>query len=164
MSRPAISPYQSTGILMSVNSHDHAGAGRPLLGDDASRGIEMAGEKVHDPVVQRFATRLREVRLARGMTQAELALKSSIGAAYIGRLERGTAAPGIDLVERLAHALGTSAAELLPAAERPADAQAVLREQARSLLEAIVASGDSTTLSLAVQVLSRLSQTMSPRE
>ena len=56
----------------------------------------------HAEIVQRFASRLREVRSSRGLTQAELARAAQVTASYIWRLESAGAAPGIDLVSRLA--------------------------------------------------------------
>lgn len=115
-------------------------------------------EIVHDEVVGRFAARLRQVRLERGMTQAQLAEAAQASPAYIGRLERGGAAPGIDLIARLAAALGTTAANLLPAEEPPDDA-AVLRGRARTLFDELVQTDDQAALSLLIQFMSRLSQT-----
>jgi transcriptional regulator with XRE-family HTH domain len=112
----------------------------------------------HDPIVQRFANRLREVRMSRGMTQADLAEKANVSTAYVGRLERGLAAAGIDLVARLADALGTTPADLLPSAETP-DAVAVLREQNRHLFNALLETKDEAVLSLLAQLLARLAET-----
>jgi transcriptional regulator with XRE-family HTH domain len=111
----------------------------------------------HDEVVRWFGGRLRQVRLSRGMTQAELAARASVSTAYVGRLERGGAAPGIDLVARLAAALGTIAADLLPASPAP-HAAAVLREQCRRLFEGLVRSEDEATLSLLAQLLGRMAE------
>ena len=65
----------------------------------------------HAEIVELFAARLREVRHSRGMTQAELARQAHVTVSYIGRLESAGAAPGIDLVERLAKALGKTPPE-----------------------------------------------------
>jgi transcriptional regulator with XRE-family HTH domain len=125
------------------------------------RGVAMAGPKKEiqqDELVKRFGNRLREVRLSRGMTQAELAEKAEVSPAYVGRLERGGATPGIDLVGRLAKALGTTLADLLPESAAP-DAVAVLREQSRRLFESVIQTEDQATLSLLAQVLTRLVET-----
>jgi transcriptional regulator with XRE-family HTH domain len=127
------------------------------------RGKRMGKQKKqieHDEIVRRFGNRLREIRTSRGMTQAELAEQANVSTAYVGRLERGGAAPGIDLVEKLARALGATAADMLPAAETP-DPGAVLREQARRLFDALVQTEDQATLSLLTQILARLTQTTS---
>ena len=70
-------------------------------------------------------------------------------------LESGGAAPGIDLVDRLAVALGTSAADLLPLTE-PTDNLPLLREQARKLFESLMSEGDRETLLLLNPLLARL--------
>jgi hypothetical protein len=60
------------------------------------------------------------------------------------RLESAGAVPGIDLLARLAGALGTTATDLLPASEAP-DPLPILHEQTKRLLDALIESGDSTT-------------------
>jgi transcriptional regulator with XRE-family HTH domain len=109
----------------------------------------------HAPVVRRFADRLREVRLALGLTQAEVARRAEVTVNYVGRLEAAGAAPGIDLLDRLAAALGTTAAGLLPAGPPP-DPADLLRREARRLFEALVESADRDTLRLLVPLLARL--------
>jgi transcriptional regulator with XRE-family HTH domain len=99
----------------------------------------------HAESVLLFAGRLREVRASRGMTQAELAHKARISEAYIGRLERGQASPGVDLVDRLARALGATSADLLPT-QPPPDTLAVLKGQARALFDTVLQSADRETL------------------
>jgi transcriptional regulator with XRE-family HTH domain len=109
----------------------------------------------HAEIVALFAAKLRELRHSRGMTQAELARHSQITTSYIGRLEAGGAAPGIDLVDRLAKALGTTVADLLPISASP-DTQSVLKDQARRLLEALVQAADRETLLMLCPLLARL--------
>ena len=102
--------------------------------------------------VRLFAGRLRQVRLSRGMTQAELAHRARVSEAYIGRLERAEGAPGIDLVDRLATALGTTSADLLPTSSPP-EMEAVLQDQARHLFESLLRSADRDTLALLCPLL-----------
>jgi transcriptional regulator with XRE-family HTH domain len=104
-----------------------------------------------------FTARLREVRRSRGMTRAELGRRAHGTASYIWRLESAGAAPGIDLVARLAHALGTSSHDLIPEAPPP-DPTAVLREQARRLFEALLAAADRETLLMLNPLLARLAE------
>lgn len=106
-------------------------------------------------VVKRFGARLRELRNSRGMTQADLAVRGIVTPSYIWRLESGGSTPGIDIVERLAVALGTTAADLLPVAE-PEDNLVVLREQARKLFESLMVEGDRETLLLLNPLMARL--------
>lgn len=110
----------------------------------------------HAQIVLRFSRELRTRRLAAGMTQAELARRSHVTTSYITRLERATSAPGIDLVDKLALALGCSMSDLLPVADPP-DQTAVLKDQVRRLSEQLAADSDAVTLSLAAQLLARLS-------
>lgn len=105
-------------------------------------------------IVQRFARRLRELRLSRGMTQADLAHRAHITASYVWRLESGGAAPGIDLVDRLAKALGAGVGELVVGDEPPATL-AVLQAQAKHLFDALLASSDQEELLALNPVLAR---------
>lgn len=134
---------------------------RPV-GPPATRSWEdRVGKKkqiTHDPVVVRFGQRLRTTRLSRGMTQAQLAERAQVTLSYITRLEAGTSAPGIDLAARLAAALGTPLADLLPT-DPPPDDLAVLREQARRLFTGVVGTEDRDVLTLLNQFLARLSET-----
>ena len=51
-----------------------------------------------------FAQRLKELRAKAGLTQVEVAAKAHVALSYLSKLESGGAAPGIDLVDRLAAA------------------------------------------------------------
>ncbi len=57
--------------------------------------------------------RLREVRLARFLTQAELADLAGTTEATVNRLENGLQRPRISTVRKLAHALGVAPEELV---------------------------------------------------
>lgn len=107
--------------------------------------------------VRLFAGRLRETRLSRGMTQAELAHRARVSEAYIGRLERAEGVPGIDLVDRLARALGTTSADLLPTTAPP-DTEAVFRDQARILFENLLLTANRETLALLCPLLRLLAE------
>jgi len=113
----------------------------------------------HAEIVRLFAARLRELRHNRGMTQAELAQKSSVTTSYIGRLETAGAAPGIDLVDRLAKALGTTAQDLMPITPSP-DTLTVLREQAQRLFSSLLQAADRETLLMLNPLLARLNESM----
>ncbi|MGI2033818.1 helix-turn-helix domain-containing protein [Rhizobium panacihumi] len=60
-----------------------------------------------------FAENLRVARQAAGLSQEELAHLADIDRTYISSLERSVYNASIDVVERLAVALNTEAAELL---------------------------------------------------
>lgn len=70
-------------------------------------------------------------------------------------LEAARAAPGIDLVNRLATGLGTTVSDLLPATDPP-DPVRLLREQAQRLANELIAAADRETLQLLVPLLARL--------
>lgn len=120
----------------------------------------MAGKKgkkeiEHAAVVKRFAARLREIRNSRGMTQAELGQRAHVTPSYVWRLESAGAAPGIDVVERLAAALGTTAADLLPTTDPP-ETLPVLKAQATKLFETLLREADRETYLLLNPLLARL--------
>jgi transcriptional regulator with XRE-family HTH domain len=96
------------------------------------------------------------------MTQAELSRRAHVTASYIWRLESGGASPGIDLVTRLARALGTTTHDLLPQAAPP-DTLAVLRDQARRLFESLLAAADRETLLMLNPLLARLAESAGKR-
>ncbi|MBZ9669061.1 helix-turn-helix transcriptional regulator [Mesorhizobium sp. B2-1-8] len=60
-----------------------------------------------------FARNLRTARLAKGLSQEELAHRADIDRTYISSLERGVYNASIDVADRLAKALEIEVAELL---------------------------------------------------
>jgi transcriptional regulator with XRE-family HTH domain len=60
-----------------------------------------------------FGPHLRELRLARGLTQAELANRSRSNVIFISRLERGVTTPTLGMLLRLSEALGCQITELV---------------------------------------------------
>lgn len=60
-----------------------------------------------------FAKNLRLIRQSKGLSQEELAHLADIDRTYVSSLERGVYSPTLDVVERLAKALETDAAEFL---------------------------------------------------
>ena len=63
-------------------------------------------------VATRFGTRLRELRVAAGLTQAELAERAGISVNFISLVERGLKSPTLSTMERLAAALKVPIMEL----------------------------------------------------
>lgn len=91
------------------------------------------------------------------MSQAELARLAHVTPSYVWRLESGGAAPGIDLVDRLAVALSTSVQELLPLTPSP-DTLAVLKERAKGLFNEVLQSADRETMLMLTPLLARLAE------
>ena len=113
----------------------------------------------HDAIVAAFAQKLRQARRSRGMTQRDLARAAHLTESYISRLENAAIAPGIDLVARLARALGSPVGELLSVGETPEDnARAVATEQAKRLFEVVLHSPDPAFVFLLVQILALLAE------
>lgn len=67
------------------------------------------------------AWNLRRLRVAKNISQDELALMSDVERAYVGHLERGTKNPTIDTLAKLAAALECEMMELFRTA--PSDAK-----------------------------------------
>lgn len=63
---------------------------------------------------KRLKTVLRQLREAKGMSQLELANRARVAQGYISALEAGDKKnPGLEVLKRLAKALGVSVTELL---------------------------------------------------
>jgi transcriptional regulator with XRE-family HTH domain len=60
-----------------------------------------------------LALNLRRLRADQGLSQEDLADRADIDRTYISSLERSVYAAGIDVVDRLAKALGVTVADLL---------------------------------------------------
>jgi transcriptional regulator with XRE-family HTH domain len=116
----------------------------------------------HAQIVGLFAERLKELRRSRGMTQQELGRAAKITTSYVGRLEAGGAAPGIDLVARLATALGVTVYDLLPTEASP-DIEADLRGRAKTLFDGLIAAADRETLLMLCPLLARLAESPTRR-
>lgn len=62
---------------------------------------------------KRLDVRLRQLRLARGLSQAALAKQAQITREYVNGLERGRSSPTVKVVQRLAKALRVKPSALL---------------------------------------------------
>ena len=62
--------------------------------------------------------RLRQLRLAKGLNQRQLAEKSHTAQSLVSAIERGTLRPWPKVMKRLARALGSTMNEVFPADER----------------------------------------------
>ena len=71
-----------------------------------------------DPLLVAFGAAVREVRVARRITQERLAELAGIHRTYVGDVERGLRNIGLVNVGRLADALGIGLADLMAATEQ----------------------------------------------
>jgi len=62
---------------------------------------------------QAFAANLRRFRHAKGMSQEDLAYETDVNRTYVSKLEKGVSYPGLEIIAKLANALGVEPAELL---------------------------------------------------
>jgi transcriptional regulator with XRE-family HTH domain len=115
----------------------------------------------HRDIVSRFAGKLKAVREERKVSQRQLASLAQIHPSYLTRLEAGRSAAGIDLVEKLATALGVTLADLLPT-ER-VDRSHALKREVRSKTEAIMADAEEGDLALLSSLLSVFQRGLSRR-
>ena len=72
------------------------------------------------PLLLAFGAIVRETRTGRDVSQEQLALDAELSRDYVGRIERGTSNPTIEVVQRIAAALETQGSSLLAAAEKDA--------------------------------------------
>lgn len=66
---------------------------------------------------ERLGARLRELRLAAGLTQAELARRTGIHRPNIARVEAGRHTPSLETLARIANAIGVSTTQVLVSRE-----------------------------------------------
>jgi transcriptional regulator with XRE-family HTH domain len=62
---------------------------------------------------QAFAANLRRFRHAKGVSQEDLAYEADVNRTYVSKLEKGVSYPGLEIIAKLANALGVELAELL---------------------------------------------------
>lgn len=65
-----------------------------------------------DTIEKLFGERVRELRLARGLSQEELAFKAGIHRTYLGGIERGKRNPSLKNINAVAQALDITLSEL----------------------------------------------------
>ena len=62
---------------------------------------------------QVFASNLRRLRHARGLSQEALAFEADVNRTYMSKLEKGASYPGLEIIGKLALVLEVEPAELL---------------------------------------------------
>ena len=78
--------------------------------------------------IRQFGGRVRERRIAAGLSQAALAGKADLDRLYLGRLERGRQNPSLLVIARLAVELDATLEEMLAGIEvDPEEVRAVVR-------------------------------------
>ncbi|MFZ3118561.1 MAG: helix-turn-helix transcriptional regulator [Variovorax sp.] len=67
----------------------------------------------NDPALIALGDAVRALRLARGLSQEELAHRSAIERSYMSSIERGTQNPGVMSIVRIARGMDVSLKELM---------------------------------------------------
>jgi len=71
-----------------------------------------------DTIQKQFGERIRELRLAKGFSQEELAFKSGVHRTYLGGIERGERNPALKNIAAIAKALDVTLPELFSCEEK----------------------------------------------
>lgn len=109
-----------------------------------------------DSLRHRVGVKLKAIRKARGLSQAELAFALDCEDTLISRYELGKTTPSLEQIYRLATALDCSVGELLPGLNDPEyEQRRVLLAQLRSLEETLRAEELSELLTFVQEVISR---------
>ena len=98
--------------------------------------------------VSAFAGRLRELRQRRGLSQARLAAKAAVNLSYYNKLERAEAEPGLELIGRLAEALGIPISDLVSVEASKREPLPALRSLARENFERAIQKGSGQELAM----------------
>lgn len=64
-------------------------------------------------IKEKFGNRLKALRKEKGLSQEELALKSGLNRPYISGIEKGKRNVSLEVMEKLAEALGVGIGELI---------------------------------------------------
>lgn len=65
-----------------------------------------------DEICQKFAIKLKNLRLEKKMSQGELSVEAECAKSYIGMLENGQRTPSLAVIAKLSRALGVHIKEL----------------------------------------------------
>ena len=83
-------------------------------------------------IVQRLGRKIREIRKALGLTQAQLAKRSAVSENFVGSVERGICSPSLTTLGKIANALGVTLFELFDFPEEeaapPGDTEQALKD------------------------------------
>lgn len=67
-----------------------------------------------DKTRQAVAKKIREIRLKKGLTQADVAKRADADTNYYAKVERGEATPSMNMLEKIIKALGAKSSDVLP--------------------------------------------------
>lgn len=67
---------------------------------------------MEDEVFKKFATKLQELREAKGFSKGNLSIEADCSKSYIGKIESGQKTPGLKTMVKLSRALGVHIKDL----------------------------------------------------
>jgi transcriptional regulator with XRE-family HTH domain len=115
--------------------------------------------KTKDSVALQLGSRIRELRIAQDLTQAQLANAADIAPSSLYQIEHGLVTPSIERLSRLATALKISMAEMFPGTTTssvPANKRKALTALEQELLTAFLEIGDLAGKRLVIQLARRM--------
>ena len=86
------------------NLHSRYGPKRPLTENDIARRVRVSTNRARDTRVHPLCARLRQARLDRGWSLAEVAARTGFYLQQIGGWETGVFTPSLDVLDRWAAA------------------------------------------------------------
>ncbi len=118
-----------------------------LLDPSTEVGLKVAGQ-------------VKEIRLARHLSQRQLAGRMQVPRTYVSKIENGRAIPTLSSLQRLAGALGVDLRQLLRDARslRDAEAESILADPLLAEIAALLPSLDSLHRSLVLSAMREMSQ------
>nr|WP_293382074.1 helix-turn-helix domain-containing protein [Phenylobacterium sp. SCN 70-31] len=100
--------------------------GSPRIGPAAADVTVVVFTGYQCPICRRnrvVGRNVRRLRLARKLTQEDLAGEAGLAMRHLGRIERGTSSPTVAILARLAEAMGVTPADFLAVEDLPKSGQ-----------------------------------------
>jgi len=67
-----------------------------------------------DKTTKQIASKIKQIRLEKDLTQVELAKKATINSNYYAKIERSDLKPSIETLEKIIKALGVKSSDVFP--------------------------------------------------
>ena len=109
-------------------------------------------------IQERLGRRIQQLRDAVGLTQAQLADRAGVNPEHISRIERAEKGPSIELLDRIAGALGLPIKSLFDFEEEPAE------DARKTAIASLLDSADDRTRDVAEAVLEVLVRKLESRK
>jgi transcriptional regulator with XRE-family HTH domain len=114
----------------------------------------------HAPVVKHVAAHIKAARKQRALSQAELARRAGISLSYLARVELGRSSIGVDMLGRIADAIGVPPDSLLRGVSVTEDSASLKQDIENRLLSVLKFDDDATNRSL-LMILNHCFQSLS---